>query len=98
MEGWVDVLDESRARLRSIALPQLDAVNALVGLEEEEASGSRQLAVDRAERTGADVLDQHGARLGAVAFPQLASMHSIIGREIEDTLDVGEKGRIAAQA
>ena len=38
----IDILDQDRARGRAVALPQLIAVNAIVGIEKQRAVDVRQ--------------------------------------------------------
>src|SRR6185369_6612580 len=70
----IDVLDQDRARRGAVALPQLGAVNTIVGLEVEGRADRRQ-AVGGAAVAGSladggiDVLDHHRAGRGPVALP-----------------------------
>src|SRR5829696_6451698 len=85
----VDVLDELGASVGPVALPQLDAVFAVVGREEyllahdrhgvrmAPALGDAALALVAAGSgapVGVDVLDELGALLGPVCFPQLLAV------------------------
>src|SRR4029079_11407333 len=73
----VDVLDEGGARPSAVRLPQLLAVDAVVGGEEQVAAhrgqggGPPVLA-----GTATNVLDQDGARSGAVRSPQLLALEA----------------------
>ena len=70
----VDVLDHDGAGGRAVGLPQLRAVDAVVGREETRPPDGRQVRT-ASELAGArvDVLDQRGAGGRAVALPQLRS-------------------------
>ena len=91
----VDVFDELGALLGPVALPQLDAVFAVVCPEVEPLSNDEQLfdlraAVDGAvvigvgvAGGGVDVLDELGASVGPVALPQLDAVFAVVRREVD---------------
>ena len=73
----------------AIRLPQLPAVAAVVGGEEQRPPHIGQEVGGVARRAaGMDVLDQHRARRGAVRLPQLPAVGTVVG---------GEEQRPAAQ-
>src|SRR5262245_32238235 len=87
-----DVLDQHRAGLGAVALPQRrPSVDAVVGREDQPAIHVGQIAgvgdvgnVAAVVARGAarsDIFDEGGAGGGAVALPQLNAMLSIVGRE-----------------
>ena len=88
----VDVLDQDRARLGAVRLPQLPAVGAVVGGEEQRAAHGGQVRTGRCRRrtSRVDVLDQDGARLGAVRLPQLPAVDAVVGGEEQRPPHIGE--------
>ena len=65
----------------AVRLPQLRAVDAVVGGEEQPASRTRSGPRARTVAgTGMDVLDQDGARPAAVRLPQLLAVGAVVWR------------------
>src|SRR5262249_58451819 len=62
----VDVLHQAGARRGAVALPQLAAVDAVVGREVQPPAGRNQPVRVRAQAARLDVADQPGAGGGAV--------------------------------
>ena len=89
----VDVLDQDRARLGAVRLPQLLTVDAVVGGEEQRPAHIGQgggIAV--VAETWVDVLDQDRARLGAVRLPQLRPVGAVVGGEEQRPAHIGQVG------
>src|SRR5579885_3476300 len=81
----------------TVALPQLGAVAAVVGPEEQHTGHVRQIVHGGCRGAGPDVADEGGAGGGAVGFPQLDAVAAVIGREKQKTTHLGEGGRRGAQ-
>ena len=79
----VDVLDHHRACLGPVGLPQLRAVDIVVGIEVEVVAHYCVREDIIAHPAGVDVLDHHRACLGPVALPQLPAVGSVIAIEVE---------------
>ncbi|MGH2984704.1 MAG: hypothetical protein ACRDK5_10720 [Solirubrobacterales bacterium] len=79
------VLDDRRPGGGSVAPPQLDAVGAVVGGEEEGAVDVGQIVREGPADAGPDpaagdgVLDEGRPRRGAVALPQLDAVGAVVG-------------------
>ena len=89
----VDVLDQDGAGGGAVALPQLRAVSAVVGREEQRAVHVRQVSWGTSCRCRIDVLDQDGAGGGAVALPQLVPCVAVVGREEQRAVHVRQVSR-----
>ena len=92
-----DVLDQDRAGSRAVGGPQLRAVGAVVGGEEQLPAHGGEGAGTVASVPGArlDVLDQDGACLGAVGGPQLVPVDAVGRGEEQPSRHVGEVARVA---
>ena len=94
----LDVLDEDRARPAAVGLPQLPAVNPVVGSEEQRVPHHGQVfrpATDLATRVGPDVLDQDRARPAAVGLPQLPAVNPVASSEEQRVPHRGQETRLA---
>src|SRR5262245_62104498 len=76
----VDVLDEGGAGCGAVALPQLVAVHAVIGREEQYAVYVREFGGVRADPVRVDVLKEGGTGSGAVAPPQFGAVQDIVRR------------------
>src|SRR5206468_103048 len=95
----VDVLDQRGAGGGAVALPQLEAVGAVVGAEEQRAADGGQVRGEGTVGAAVDVLEQHGAGGGAVALPQLDAVGAVAGGEEDDAADGGQvRGRATRRA
>ena len=79
-----DVLEQHRARSRTIAAPELTTINTVVGPEiqpiiEDCKIGKGGKATDSGR--GIDVLEHHGTRTGAIADPKLFAIDTVVGAE-----------------
>src|SRR5262249_46070028 len=84
-----------RARQRE-GLPELSAVGAVVGREEEGAADVGEVGGIAVARAGPDVLDQARARAAAVGLPELAAVGALVGGEEQGAAEVGQVLRRAA--
>src|SRR5262249_59751804 len=95
-------LVQAGARGGAVAPPELVAVHAVVGGEEQRVARGGQVvgigAVRRAvgAAAGTDVLDQDGAASGAVAPPELAAVGPVVGRKEKSITDRGQFAGIGA--
>ena len=80
----------------AITHPQLTAVDAVVGGEEQRPTDGDQVRRGRAKTAGVDVLDEGRAGGRAIALPQLAAPEAA-GREEQGAADVDEVGRARAR-
>src|SRR5262249_54728483 len=87
-----DIVDEGGAGGGAVALPQLDAVAAIVGIEEQGAADVRQTVGVGAGGAGKDVIDQGSAGGGAVALPQLDAVAAVVGMKEQGVADVRQVG------
>src|SRR5262249_23058755 len=73
-------------------LPQLEAVGAVLGAEEEGPADVRQIVGVAAAARGVDVLDHRRVAgvEGGHGLPQLLAVGAVVGREEEGAADVGE--------
>ena len=97
----VDVLDQLRPRSGAVGLPQLVAVRAVVGAEEELTGEGVELREPQGERiptSWVDELEHRRPCCRAIGPPELCAMGAIVGREIERAGRVGEIGRRGAGA
>ena len=92
----MDVLDQDGARPGAIGLPQLRAVGAVAGGEEQPSAHSGQGGGIAAVVDWFDVLDQDGARPGAIGLPQLPAVGAVVGGEEQPSAHTGQGGGIAA--
>src|SRR2546422_834553 len=83
----VDVRDQDRAGPRTIALPQLVAIRAIGGREEQRAVHVRK---EQGVGIRANVCHHYRTASRAIAFPQLRAVGPIFGREEERAVDVCE--------
>src|SRR5262249_56156100 len=72
----------------AVALPQLPAVGAVLGAEEQRAVHVYQVARRGVGGAREDVLDADGAGFGAVALPELISAGAVAGLEEQGPVDV----------
>src|SRR5262249_12047532 len=71
-------------------LPQLVAVDAVVGREEQRAVDVRQAGGRRAGSAGEDVLDEDGASGGAVRLSQFLAIDALVGGGEDQVADGGQ--------
>ena len=89
-----EVLDQHGAPFRAVRLPQLVAVGAVGGAEEESRSDGGELVKVAVGRAGADVLHQNGAAGGAVGSPELVAIGAVVGGKEERAADRGQLARL----
>ena len=83
-----DVLDQDRAGLGAVGLPQLAAVDSVIRGEVDKAAVGGQGIGRSGAGAGADVLDQDRAGGRGVGFPELQPVNAVVGEEV----DRGAKG------
>src|SRR5262249_55739772 len=83
-------------RLGDWRIPQLRAVNAVIGREEEMPAGHGEIRRIGAGAARVDVRDEDGAGGRAVALPQLAPVRPIVGHEKERAFGVEEVAGVGA--
>src|SRR5436190_1648228 len=93
-----DVADELRARGGAVGAPGLEAVAAVVGVNEQAHADLREQsgvkAGVRAIGPRADVADELRPRGGAVGAPKLSAMGAVGGAEEDGRADLREMRRI----
>ena len=76
--------------------PQLHAVNAVVGGEDEQVAPGGELAGRRGARAGAQVGEQLRRLLRALRDPRLSAVNAVVGHEVDALADGGEPARRGA--
>ena len=93
-----DVAHQARAVFGAVARPQLGAVGAVVGAEEDAAVHRHEVVRIGADDAGLDVAHLRRAGGRAVAAPQLDAGDDVVGREQHPVAERGQPEALLANA